>query len=361
MIGQDITFSPKLRGDIVKKVTIQDVAKELNLSRNTVAKALNNSDTVAYETRYVVIKKAYEMGYSKLSPIVLNEFKIKDKLAKTKTVVVFARRELSTFWNRIIMGISDELNKNNCRLQFNFISEEDEANHILPLDIHSDVSGMIILSVFKKSYLELIIKKDVPVVFLDGPSDVHDIAYLGDVVIFEGGNSTKILTEHLINQGIKKIAFIGDTTYCRTIADRFNGYMAALNKHGIEIDERLIFCNHVAHRYYKLDEIREVIDAMPFIPEGIVCANDDIAKDVMYWLNHKGLKVPEDVLVTGFDDKEGVELLSPPLTTVHIGNQRMGRRLVQRLIWRIDNMDLPKEIVIINTEVIIRESSIRKA
>ena len=62
MIGQKFTSSPKLRGDNVKKVTIQDVAKELNLSRNTVAKALNNSDTVAYETRYVVIKKAYEMG-----------------------------------------------------------------------------------------------------------------------------------------------------------------------------------------------------------------------------------------------------------------------------------------------------------
>ncbi len=343
----------------MKKITIQDVAKELNLSRNTVAKALNNSDTVAYETRYVVIKKAYEMGYTKLSPIVLNEFKIKDRLEKTRTVVVFARRELSTFWNRIIMGISDELNKNNCRLQFNFISEEDEANHVLPLDMQSDMSGIIILSVFSNSYLELIIKKDVPVVFLDGPSNVHDIAYLGDVVIFEGGNSTKILTEHLINQGMKKIAFIGDTTYCRTMEDRFNGYIAALNKHGIEIDERFIFNKHVPHRYYKLDEVKAVIDKMPSMPEAIVCANDDIAKDVMYWLNYKGIKVPEDVAVTGFDDKEGVELLSPPLTTVHIGNQRMGRRLVQHLMWRIENMDLPKEIVIINTEVIIRESSIR--
>ncbi len=145
-------------GEAMRKVTIQDVAGELDLSRNTVAKALNNSETVAYETRYLVIKKAYEMGYSKLSPVVLNDFKIKDSLERTKTIVVFARRELSAFWNRIIMGISDELNKNNCRLQFNFISEEDEANHVLPLDMQTDMSGIIILSVFRKSYLELIIK-----------------------------------------------------------------------------------------------------------------------------------------------------------------------------------------------------------
>lgn len=344
----------------MKKITIQDVAKELNLSRNTVAKALNNSDTVAYETRYVVIKKAYEMGYSKLSPVVLNEFKIKDKMEKTKTVVVFARRELSTFWNRIIMGISDELNKNNCRLQFNFISEEDEENHVLPLDMQTDMSGIIILSVFDKSYLELIIKKDIPVVFLDGPSDVHDIAYLGDVIIFEGGNSTKLLTKHLIDQGMTKIGFIGDTSYCRTIADRYNGYMSALAEKGIEPEEQFVITKHVEHKYYRQDEIVSAIEKLPCMPEAFVCANDDIAKDVMLWLKRRGIKIPEDVAVTGFDDKEEVELLSPSLTTVHIGNHRMGRRLVQRLMWRIDNMDLPKEIVIINTQVVIRESSIKK-
>lgn len=343
----------------MKKITIQDVAKELNLSRNTVAKALNNSDTVAYETRYVVIKKAYEMGYSKLSPVVLNEFKIKDKLEKTKTVVVFARRELSTFWNRIIMGISDELNKNNCKLQFNFISEEDEVNHVLPLDMRSDMSGIIILSVFSRSYLELILKKDVPVVFLDGPSNIHDIAELGDVIIFEGGHSTKVLTEHLIEQGMKKIGFIGDTSYCRTIVDRYNGYTTALMENGIPVDESIIFNKHVPHKYYKAEEINTVLNQLIDMPEAFVCANDDIAKDVIYGLRQKGIRVPEDVAVTGFDDKDGVELLSPPLTTVHIGNQRMGRRLVQILMWRIENMDLPKEIVIIGTEVVIRESSIR--
>ena len=344
----------------MKKITIQDVAKELNLSRNTVAKALNNSDTVAYETRYVVIKKAYEMGYTKLSPVVINDFKIKDRMEKTKTVVVFARRELSTFWNRIIMGISDELNKNNCRLQFNFISEEDEAGHILPLDMQTDMNGIIILSVFSKSFLELIIKKDVPVVFLDGPSNVHEISNLGDLLVFEGYNSTKMLTEHLINQGMKKIAFIGDTSYCRTIKDRYEGYLAALNEFGIEPYEQFVINKHVEHKYYRQEEIAAVLDKLTNMPEAFVCANDDIAKDVMLWLKKRGIKIPEDVAITGFDDKEEAELLTPALTTVHIGNQRMGRRLVQILMWRMENMNLPKEIVIINTEVVIRESSVKK-
>lgn len=344
----------------MKKITIQDVAKELNLSRNTVAKALNNSDTVAYETRYVVIKKAYEMGYSKLSPLVLNEYKIKDRLEKARTVVVFARRELSTFWNRIIMGISDELNKNNCKLQLNFISEDDEAKHIAPLDVDTDMCGIIILNVFQKDFLELILKKDVPVVFLDGPSDVFEISTMGDIVIFEGFHTTRKITEHLLNQGNKKIAFIGDISYCRTIRDRYEGYRAALLNNGIEPEEQYLITRHVEHKYYKQEEVNAELEKLKELPEAIVCANDDIAKDVMLWLKRRGIKVPEEVAVTGFDDKEEVELLSPALTTVHIGNQRMGRRLVQQLIWRIDNMDLPKEIITINTETIIRESSVRQ-
>jgi LacI family transcriptional regulator len=132
------------RREAMKKVTIQDVAKELHLSRNTVAKALNNSDTVSYETRYVVIEKAFEMGYSKLSPVVLNEFKLRNKVGDTKTIVVLTRREISVFWNSIIMGISDELNKFGCKLQFNFISEQDEKNLVLPLDLQAEVSGIII-------------------------------------------------------------------------------------------------------------------------------------------------------------------------------------------------------------------------
>jgi LacI family transcriptional regulator len=344
----------------VKKITIQDVAKELSLSRNTVAKALNNSVTVAYETRYVVIKKAYEIGYSKLSQVVLNDFNIKDRLEKTKTIVVFARRELSTFWNRIIMGISDELNKNNCKLQFNFISEEDEANHVLPLDMQSEMSGIIILSVFSKAFLELIIKKDVPVVFLDGPSNIHEISDLGDIILFEGYNSTRVLTEQLIAQGMKQIGFIGDTSYCKTIKDRYEGYLAAMADHGLQAEDKFVINKHVDHKYYRQEEISKVLESLSQMPEAFVCANDDIAKDTMLWLKKKGIKIPEEVAVTGFDDKEEVELLSPALTTVHIGNQRMGRRLVQILIWRIENMELPKEIVIINTEPVIRESSLKR-
>lgn len=344
----------------MKKVTIQDVAKELNLSRNTVAKALNNSNTVSYETRYVVIEKAYEMGYSKLSPVVLNEFKLRNKIDDTKTIVVLTRREISVFWNSIIMGISDELNKFGAKLQFNFISEQDEKNLIMPLDLQAEVSGIIILSVFTGEYINQIMKQNIPVVFLDAPSELDSIIEYGDVIICEGNHSVRKITNNLISQGMKKIGFIGDTTYCKTINDRYQGYLGALAGAGYPVDPAIIANYHTTNKFYKMEEVEKAISGFSGIPDAIVCANDDIALDVIRYLKTRGLSVPQDVAVTGYDNVEGMAQVEPILTTVRVGNQRLGRRLVQQLMWRIQNPTFPKEIIYINVEVIFRQSSSRQ-
>lgn len=345
----------------MKKVTIQDVAKELNLSRNTVAKALNNSDTVSYETRYVVIEKAYEMGYSKLSPVVLNEFKLRNKIDDTKTIVVLTRREISVFWNSIIMGISDELNKYGCKLQFNFISEQDEKNLILPLDLQAEVSGIIILSVFSNEYIEQIVKQNIPVVFLDAPSDLDSVSAYGDIIICESNHSIRQITSSLISQGLKKIGFIGDITYCRSILDRYQGYLAALADAGYPVDPTIIATYHDTHKFYKTEEIEKALYGFSCIPDAVVCANDDIALDVIRCLKARGLSVPQDVAVTGYDNVEGMAQVEPILTTVRVGNQRLGRRLVQQLMWRLQNPTFPKEVVYIGVEVIFRQSSYKES
>ncbi|AGC68120.1 HTH-type transcriptional repressor PurR [Thermoclostridium stercorarium subsp. stercorarium DSM 8532] len=341
----------------MKRVTIQDIARELNLSRNTVSKALRDSDQVSYETKCMVIKKAYEMGYTKLSPAVLKQSGLSTVSDKIKTVVVLLKREISLFWNSIIMGISEELNRCGFKLQLNFISEEDEKNLVLPLDLEEDVSGIIILSVFSQNYIEKILKQNIPTVFLDAPGNVETIAHHSDIVLCEGINSVKAITSDLISRGMKKIGFIGDITYCRTINDRYQGYLKALEEAGIEADNSIIAAHHVKNRYYAAEEVEAALDGFPYIPEAIVCANDDIALDVIRYLKSRGVSVPGDVAVTGYDDIEDLTRAEPFLTTVRVPKQRLGRRLVQQLMWRMQYPDFPKEIVIIEVQVIFRESS----
>lgn len=342
----------------MKKVTIQDVAKELKLSRNTVAKALNNSDSVAYETRYMVIKKACEMGYQKLAPAVLNEFKLKNNINDYKTIVVIIRRELSMFWNSIIMGISDEASKKGCRLRLSFVSDDDEKNLVLPIEFMEEVDGVIFICVFSQAYVEQINKMNLPMVFLDAPAERNEMPLNGDYLICESRNSTRILTESLIQQGARKIGFIGDTTYCTSVKDRYEGYKDALLNAKIDIDPSIIATGHKDNRYYKTEEVEQAIAGFSYIPEGIVCANDDIALDVIRCLKKRGLSVPNDVAITGFDNVESMTQAEPVLTTVKVNNQKVGKRLVQQLLWRMENHGFPKETLYIETKPIFRNSSL---
>lgn len=345
----------------MKKVTIQDVARELNLSRNTVARALNNSDTVAYETRYLVIEKACEMGYLKVSPSVLNEFKVKRTVNEAKTILVLARREISVFWNSIIMGISDAVNQNGCRLRFDFISEEEEKKLILPQDFMEEIDGVILISVFSDEYRKEIRKKGLPTVCLDYPAEPEDFEDCSDVVLTEGKESIRRITESLLEQGMRHIGFIGDTSYCRTIRDRFEGYQTALHARGIVPEPELIAAEHTTLKYYCIEEVEKYLDRMRQLPEAVVCANDDIAFFLIRALKQRGIMVPEQVAVTGFDNQEGITSGEAFLTTVKVGNQRLGKRLVCQLLFRLQNPEFPKETVIVDTEVIYRASSSRKA
>lgn len=344
----------------MKKVTIQEIAKELGMSRNTVSKALANSTTVAEDTRYIVMKKAYEMGYAKFRVAVPKEIHEACQRSASRTIMVLGRREVSPFWNNIIMGISEEFNRNNCRLQLNFVEPSDEKNCVIPSELSSSgIHGIIMLSVMNPAYVRKIAACRIPMVFLDAPPHTDEFSQYGDVVMVEGANSVRKLMEHLIAQGMRRMAFIGDITYCRTILDRFRGYVTALQEAGLEMDRSIVFTEHVPERYYAREEVEDAINRMPFIPDAIVCANDDIAKDVYFVLKEKNIIIPRDVAVIGFDDKEEAEIMSPSLTTVHTPNTNIGVRLVQQLLWRMDNPERPMETIYVNTRLVLRESSVR--
>ncbi len=341
----------------MKKVTIQDVAKELNLSRNTVAKALNNSDTVAYETRYMVIEKACEMGYQKVSPAALNEFKIKNARTEQKTILVIGRREVTMFWNSVVVGISDALNKNGCRLRINFVNEEDEKNLVLPKEFEEGIDGIIMITVFSDEYMDELLKKNLPMVCLDSPEWRDEKVRNVDILLQEGQESIRRITASLIAQGRKRIGFIGDVSYCRTIKERFQGYQTALREAGIEQVEERMAVEHTEGRYYWQSEVSDYFDRLTEPLDAVVCANDAIAFLVIRELRARGKKVPKDVAVTGFDNEEELSRGEPFLTTVRVGNQRLGRRLVAQLLFRMQNPDLPRETITVDSVVIYRESS----
>lgn len=343
---------------MIKKVTIQDIAAELNLSRNTVAKALTNSETVAYDTRMTVIKKAWEMGYQKMSVSILEEYKLVDGANRTRTVMILARRELSVFWNSIIVGISDELNRNNCRMRLNFISAEDEMSLTLPRDFGEDIDAVILMSVFEPKFTELILRENLPTVFLDCPIGRYNLEHNCDSIVTEGKASVAAITASLIGQGMTSIGFIGDITYCESLRQRYSGFCTAMSEAGIQCDPAIVFTSHLPEKYSHT-EVENIVNAFPYVPDAIVCANDDIALKCIRAYIRKGIKCPDDIAITGFDNEEVLTQAEPKLTTVSVKNQMLGKRLVQQLMWRMENPDFPRETVSIATKPIYRRSSVR--
>ena len=350
---------------VLKKVTIQDVAAELHLSRNTVAKALNNSETVAYETRMLVIRKACEMGYQKVPPVAMQQVDAANasndnarKRAEKGTIMVIARREISAFLNSIIMGISDAVNQSNCEFRLCFVSNEEEMRLEIPTEIDEKVSGLLVISVFSDKFMQKVLSYGLPVVCLDCPLRTENIEKKVDIVVCEGASSTKKITRRLIDNGIRKFGFIGDTTYCLSIKERYDGFAEALKEHGIPEYKKFEATVHTRSRYYAYDEVADYLNSLDEYPEAFVCSSDDIAFFVIKFLKAKGVLVPKDIAVTGYDNIESLTTDSEPwLTTVNVSNQLLGRRIVKQLLWRLENPEFPHEKIMIDSDVVFRKSS----
>ena len=340
----------------MKKVTIKQIADEMGLSRNTVAKALANSDVVSYNTRRAVIEKAKELGYPKLSANA-SRFIMCDTTQGVKTIVVLAYTEISAFWNEIILGISEELKHNGFRLRFNFISKEDEAAMIMPIDWEDDACGVILLSVFTDKFVAKVAERKLPMVFLDCPTDSSRYTKYGDVLLCEGRASVKQIVGRLIGHGVKDYAFLGDITYCKSVRERYLGFLDALDEAAIDKKDVIMLTKHVKQRYYVRAEVEEALDSMPRMPKAIVCANDDIALFVIASLKKRGIHTPEDVYVTGYDNLERLTHVEACLTTVTVENQLLGRRLVQQLMFRMKYPEFKPEVIQIGCEVIYRKST----
>ncbi|ADL52892.1 LacI family DNA-binding transcriptional regulator [Clostridium cellulovorans] len=338
----------------MKRVTIQDVAEALNLSRNTVSRALNDSKSVSNDTKARIVEKAIEMGYSKI------DLKLKDVIEaefinKRKNIAVFASGELSEFWHRIINGVSAELNKNNCNLLFNIINVDDQRDLIIPANVHNNhVDGIIILNIFTDDYIKKLNKLEIPMVFLDYSIDLLKEEMYGDIVLVEGEHSVYKITKNIIQKGKKKIGFIGDVSYCKTIYDRWVGYKRALVDSNIEVDEKICIIDSTANHYYWGNELTDELSKLEYIPDAFVCANDAIALIVNKYFENLGDK-NNAIEVTGFDRTADNGSFEVTLTTAEVDNLQVGKRLVEELLWRIDNIDRELEIATIRTTVKFKE------
>ncbi|WP_454190707.1 LacI family DNA-binding transcriptional regulator [Paenibacillus sp. Marseille-Q7038] len=338
-----------------EKVTIQDIADALGISRNTASKALNGSSNIPDETRNKVIKKAIELKYKQFAFM-----EIESILSKNSGNIALLTENLpntSHFGSALISGLEKRISAEGYNLSIHIVRDIDQKSLSLPNNFDvSNVDGIICIELFNLEYSKLITSLDIPTIFIDCSAHICYSEFQADILLMENEHSTYQLTKKLIDGGYKTLGFIGDYNHCRSFNERWIGFNRALTESGVQLDlsqcildEDRLFFSSPEWADDRLKQIKE-------FPSAFVCANDHIAVTFMKSIKNTR-SVPDDIVICGFDNALESRIVEPQLTTVHIYRNEMGVKAAEMLLSRIKNPTQPHQVSHIYTKPIIREST----
>lgn len=324
-----------------RKVTMNDIAKLLGISKNAVSQALSGKDGVSEDTRQRIIEVADKLGYV---------YK-KSKPKNSKKIALIASETTFSldFFGSIYVSAQSELNSLNMELNIISISDEDIKNNTIPQGIH-EADGIFILSHIEDNYIKSIVELNIPCVLID-----HHIPNLkADCVLINNRFGAFSAVNHLIELNHTNIGFLGDINYSPSYYERLDGYKLALYKNNLSICDDYIFSNVPND----IEIIKEIIKSFnESLPKAWFCANDKLGCLLLNALREFNYDVPRDVSICSFDNAEFSNLMIPKITSVDIRTEYLGKRAVDILLWRLSNLEDMHQEVLINTELIIKEST----
>lgn len=343
----------------LKRVTMQDIADACGLSRNTVSKIFNGRGAVPDSTRELVLTKAQELGYFQV-PIETPETAPAAPTAVYRNIALLthSRPSMHNFGTQFITNFTDQICRSGYNLKIFEINDEAYAKMTLPAHFAiNEISGIIIIELFDRDYTQMLCGLGVPVMLIDSYADAARDLMQCDRVYMENYASTIALTSRMIKAGAKSIGFVGDMNHCCSFRERWNGFCAAMQDAGLTVDRSVCILEKDSLAYGDLDWMLNAMNNLSRIPDGFVCCNDYVAIHVMRALREKGLSIPDDVMVTGFDGTLEAEVFYPPLTTSKIPTAEIGRISAEIMLEHIDNPELPCRCTVVSTTPIWRAST----
>lgn len=326
-------------------ITMKDIANKLGVSSVTVSKALNDKEGVSDNLKLKIKKVAGEMGYRFNSAAK----SIKDGLSYNIGVMIPQRFTgmNDSFYLRVYQEIAVQLDHYGYFGILNILSSDDEEELNFPR-VYSEnkVDGIIILGQISKKYIETVQNMDLPKLFLD----FYDEHAMIDSIVTDNFYGAYELTNYLIQNGHRDIAYVGNVYSTSSIQDRFLGYYKSLLEHGLKFEDRLLL-NDRDERGYYID-----IELPDNLPTAFVCNCDQVAYNLCERLTEAGYRIPEDCSVVGFDNDIYATLNSPPLTTVEVDIEQMARTAVKAIMDKVSNPNRRNGRVLVQGKIIYRNS-----
>ena len=335
-------------------VTIADIAKKLNTTSATVSRALNDHPGISIKTKKRVLQAAEKLHYRRNT--------VASALRKGQTGiigVIIPSAEIN-FFGSVVHGIENMANQNgyNVLIYQSNESWEHEQKGIETF-LNARVDGIIVsMAKEKNDHTHFVNARQtkMPIVFFDRTNDELET----DSVSIDDHKGGYMATEHLIEQGYKRIAHISGPQHLKIFKARLEGYKAALKKNGIPFDPRLVYTGDVS-----IEAGRNAVQyflELPDPPDAVFAVEDFTALGAIKELKHNNISIPKDFGIIGFANESFGEHISPSLSTIDQQTVTMGKEaflLMLELIEEKSNKRGPVQKRILDPIPVFRNSSLR--
>lgn len=337
-----------------KEITIYDIAQKLALSSATVSRGLQDNPAINKNTRKKIQDAAKELGYRH------NNFASSLRKQKSNTIGVIVHELNSNFITSVLAGIEKITTEAGYDLIIAHSSESFEKEVANALNLfHKRVDGLIASLAFNTNGLDhfnSFEKKGIPIIFFDR--------------VEEKGESTKVIidnykcgyqaTQHLIEQGCKRIVLVTANQKRNVYAQRHKGYTDALFDNNIPYDKSRVLIKDLSEQC-GVEAALQIMKMKP-LPDGAFITNDFSAAVCMQTLKEHGIRIPEDIAIVGFNNDAISKIVEPQLTTIHYPGIDMGEIAARNLINHLKGVSNIKHTntIVVRSDLIIRKSSLRK-
>ncbi|TXD49818.1 LacI family DNA-binding transcriptional regulator [Polaribacter sp. IC073] len=337
-----------------KKTTIKDIANVLNISAAAVSKALHDDSRISDKTKKAVKQVAENLNYQP------NHLASALRSGKSKLVGVIVPRTNSSFFSSVIQNIEHVLNEKGYSIIITQSNEsyQKECNSIDTL-LFTQVDG-IIASMANETvdlqYYEKIKSKGIPLILFDRGENNLNVDYIG----IDDYNSSHIIVEHLVAQGCKRIAHIGGYKRTRIYNNRIRGYIDALKKYHLPLDDELLIETNLSteNGRAKMQQLLNLKNR----PDAVYVAGDYAALGALQVLNENNIKIPEEIALVGFGNEPFTDMVTPSITSVNQHSAEIGRLAAETFLKHIKEKTVTQKLnkQILDAELIVRDSSKKK-
>ncbi|MCR2803547.1 LacI family DNA-binding transcriptional regulator [Paenibacillus soyae] len=309
-----------------KKVSMQDIADRLNISKNAVSLALQDKKGVSDEMRFRVLQTAKELGYGTFaakSPASGNVL-----VLVPERIMSYQDNDHFRFYHDMIWGLERSIRKRGLSAVIAPIDSEMESSLQLPRHCEEiKYIGIILFGIVDKAYARLVWELDAPLVMLDS---YHRELPCPVVATANIEGACEAVTT-LVRSGHREIGFIGPANLTTSHEERWLGYWSAMQQHGLQVDMGRVLTDSAGFGQTER-EIEVFLERLDGFPTAFFCGNDRIAYLLAKQLRKRELKVPEDVSIIGFDDLEYEADGGPGMTTMRVEKEKMCEAAAEMLL-----------------------------